>query len=193
VLLGLWLLIQFDPASLLFGAGDLRRLLGLPAAQEFTVDGFRAMEAAIAASGALAVMLVASLLSASGRRRLLPGAILAAGLCAKTLAYALMMRPAAALAWATPGSLAGLVAGIVLWWLAAPLTPSLQRALAALALLGGTAMVNLAPENPYLEYSLQLWNPGQFLNFRGLTHFTASLWPWLILPWLMLFSTRESP
>lgn len=191
LLLGMWLLIQFDPASLVFGAGDLRRLLGLPAAQAFSADGFREVEAAITASGTLAVLLVAGLVSASRQRRLLPAAVLVAGLGAKTLAHALMMQPAAAFSWATPGSLAGLCIGAAIWVPASRLVPPLQRALAALALLGGTTMVNLAPENPYLEYALHVWNPGQFLNFHGLTRFAASLWPYLILPWLMLFSKEE--
>lgn len=191
MLLGLWLLIQFDPASLLFGAGDLRRLLELPPAQAFSADGFRKIEAAIAATGALALLLVCGLLSASRQSRLLPAAVLLGGLGAKTLGHALMMQPAAALIWLTPASLSGLVAGLTLWLLAAPLAPALQRTLAALALLTGTTLVNLAPENPYLEYSLHIWNPGQFLNFHGLTRFAASLWPYLILPWLMLFATEE--
>ena len=59
--------------------------------------------------------------------------------------------------------------------------------MAALALLFATVMVNVAPENPYLLNTLQIWNPGQFLNFNGLTRLIASLWPFLALPWLMIY------
>ena len=57
----------------------------------------------------------------------------------------------------------------------------------ALALLLATVMVNIAPENPYLLNTLQIWNPGQFLNFNGLTRLISSLWPFLALPWLMIY------
>ena len=197
LLLGLWLLLQFDPAILPFGAGDLRQLLDIPSPQPFSAAGFRRTEALIAASGVLAALLVGGLVAPSRQRRpgtdsrLFPLAILALGLTAKTLACALMMRPQAALVWATPGSLTGLAAGIALW-LAASFTPhGMQRALAAVALLAATALVNLAPANPYLEATLHSWNPGQFLNFHGLTHFAATLWPYLVLPWLVLDHRRR--
>lgn len=186
MLLGLWLLTQFDPTTLLFGAGDLRRLLELPAVQPFSAEAFQTVESVIAAAGVLAVLLAAGLLAPFRQRRLFPAGILAAGLLARALAFALMMQPQAALAWATPGSLRGLGVGVALWLMASTLAPTPQRALAALALLAATVMVNLAPENPYLENTLQIWNPGQFLNFHGLTRLVAMLWPWLALPWLFL-------
>jgi VanZ family protein len=192
LLLAFWLLIQCDPASLLFGAGDLRRLLGLPPAQPYSAELFRQIETLIAAAGTFSALLLASLLSASPRRRLFPLIVLAAAVLIRTLAQALMMQPAAAFAWATPGALSGLALGVALWLIAASLRLSLQRSLAGLALLAATVMVNLVPENPYLENTLQIWNSGQFLNFHGLTHFAASLWPFAVLPWLMLFYPEES-
>lgn len=193
MLLGLWLLTQFDPTTLLFGAGDLRRLFELPAAQPFSAEAFSTLENLIAAAATLAILLAAGLLAprprstgfaASHQRRLFPLGLLCIGLAAKTLAFTLMMAPQSAFAWATPGSLRGLAAGSALWLLASALPPAVQRALAALALLAATVLVNLAPENPYLESTLQAWNPGQFLNFHGATHLAAMLWPWVALPWL---------
>ncbi|MDP2135869.1 MAG: hypothetical protein Q8J99_19870, partial [Sulfuritalea sp.] len=67
----------------------------------------------------------------------------------------------------------------------------LQRAVAALALLFATVMVNVAPDNPYLQNMLQIWNPGQYLNFTGLTRLISSLWPYLVLPWLMIYRTER--
>jgi VanZ family protein len=192
LLLAFWLLIQCDPASLLFGAGDLRRLFGLPPAQPYSAELFRDIEAAIVTTGTLSALLLAGLLSAPSRRRLFPLIVLAAALLIRTLTQALMMTPAAALSWATPGAMTGLALGSVIWLAAARLLPSLQRSLAGFALLAATAMVNLVPENPYLENTLHIWNPGQFLNFHGLTHFAATLWPFAVLPWLMLFYPEES-
>ena len=98
----------------------------------------------------------------------------------------LLMNATSGLSWATPGCTAGLAAGGLLW-LAASLLPGLARqALAALSLLLATALVNLAPENPYLAAMLQVWQQGHFLNFNGLTRLTSALWPFLALPWLML-------
>ena len=59
--------------------------------------------------------------------------------------------------------------------------------MAALALLFATVMVNAAPENPYLHHMAQFWQSGQFLNFNGLTRLVCSLWPFLALPWLMIY------
>lgn len=197
LLLSLWLLLQFDPAILPFGTGDLRDLLDMfgsfesVSSQDFSASGFQQMEAMITAGGVLTALLVGGLVAPSHQRRLFPASLLSLGLAAKAWAFALMMRPQAALDWATPGSMAGLAIGVALWLGASFLPASGQRALAALALLLTTALVNLAPTNPYLENALQSWNPGQFLNFHGLTHFVATLWPYLVLPWLMLDHRRH--
>ena len=58
--------------------------------------------------------------------------------------------------------------------------------LAALALIAGTLLVNLAPANPYSAAALAAWRQGHFLNFNGLTRLVASLWPFLALPFLWL-------
>ena len=92
----------------------------------------------------------------------------------------------ASLSWATRGSLAGLAAGMLLWLLAVRLPGPIRQALAALALLLATALVNLTPENPYLGAILTVWQQEHFLNFNGLTRLTSALWPFLALPWLML-------
>jgi VanZ family protein len=211
LLVGLWLLLQFDLTILSYGAGDLRNWLDMPSPEDFSASGFQRTEALIAASGVLAGLLLAGLVAPSRhplrrgerllldrlvaqllhQRRLFPLSLLLLGLAARTLAYALMMEPQAALAWATPGCLSGLAGGALLWLAASFVHPNAQRALAALALLAATALVNLAPTNPYLENVLQGWHPGQFLNFHGLTHFVATLWPYLTLPWLVLDHRRH--
>ncbi len=189
VFLGLWLLTQLDPTTLLFGAGDLRSLLPLPNTQPFSAAGFVRIESLIAASGLLAALLMASLIAPHHQRRLFPLLLLAVGLAAKSLAFALMTHPQTALAWATPGGLMGSLAGGLLWLAALVLPPSWQRLLATVALLTASVMVNLAPVNPYLENLQNTWNPGQFLNFHGLTHFVTLLWPYLALPWFAFHRT----
>jgi VanZ family protein len=188
LLIWLWLLTQFNPDTLLFGNGSLRELLDVPAPLDYSAAGFLKIEAAIVGAHTLAIALIVTLLA----RPWMPGvalAVVGAGLLAKSFAFLMMMRGTAGLAWATPGSLMGLAAGLLLWFLATPLQARWQRALAALSLLLATTLVNIAPENPYLENTYQLWNPGQFLNFHGLTRLASDLWPFLALPWLMLMKT----
>jgi VanZ family protein len=190
MLIWLWLLTQLNPDTLLFGNGNLRNLLDIPAPLAYTAGGFLKIEAAIVGTHTLAIALIVTLLA----RPWLPGValtVVGAGLLAKSFAFLLMMRGTAGLAWATPGSLIGLGTGLLLWFLATPLQARWQKALAALSLLIATTLVNIAPENPYLENMYQVWNPGQFLNFHGLTRLASDLWPFLALPWLILMKTNH--
>ena len=191
LLVAAWLMTQLSPETLLFGSGNLRRMLDLPPVQPFLPERFVSLETAIAAAGLLAAGLIVTLLLRRQARLLTAGLLLTAVLV-KTLAHALLMGPAAALAWITPGNGTGMAIGLGMWWAASFLVFPLQRAVAALALLFATVMVNVAPENPYLLNALHIWNPGQFLNFNGLTRLISSLWPFLALPWLMIYRPERN-
>jgi len=108
-----------------------------------------------------------------------------------TLSAAILVSPLDALAWLTPGAQLGLTVGtaILLVAMALPATPRLM--IAALALMAGTVLVNLAPPNPYSAAALAAWRQGHFLNFNGLTRLIATLWPFLTLPFLMLSARRH--
>jgi hypothetical protein len=56
--------------------------------------------------------------------------------------------------------------------------------------MAGTALVNLAPENPYLAHSLAVWWQGHFFNFNGLTRTVSALWPFAALVFLLAMATR---
>ncbi|MDP2821132.1 MAG: VanZ family protein [Sulfuritalea sp.] len=191
LLIAAWLLTQLSPETLLFGSGNLRRMLDLPPVQPFQPERFVSVETAIAAAGLLAAGLIITLLLRR-HARLLTATLLLTAVLIKILAHALLMGPAAAVAWITPGNSLGLAMGLALWWSASFLVFPLQRAVAALALLFATVMVNVAPENPYLLNALHIWNPGQFLNFNGLTRLICSLWPFLALPWLMIYRPKRN-
>ena len=184
VLLGLWLLAQLNPELLLFGTGDLRALLELPPLP-YSARRFFVIEAGVAAAGTLAAGLIVWSLLRLHHRRLLVALLLPA-LLVKAFASALLVNAAQFAHWITPGSATGLAAGVVALLAATWLPPLAQRMLAALALLFATALVNLAPENPYLAASLAVWQQGHFLNFNGLTKLVSSLWPFAALPFLML-------
>lgn len=190
-LLGIWLLVPLSPETLLFGAGDLRQALGLSGAVPFVAESFVVIEACITALNAIAVGLIVRLLTA----RLLWAYIvvplfLLLGLVVRTLATAILINPGEALAWLTPGAEMGLlIAGLFLAVaIALPATPRLM--FAALALMAGCVLVNLAPPNPYSMAALATWRQGHFLNFNGLTRLVATLWPFLTLPFLLLTTRR---
>jgi len=191
LLIAAWLMTQLSPETLLFGSGNLRQMLDLPPVQPFLPERFVSLETAIAASGLLAAGLIATLLLRRNAR-LLTGGLLLTAVLIKTFTYALLLGPAAAVAWVTPGNSVGMAIGLAMWWVASFLVFPLQRAVAALALLFVIFKVNVAPENPYLINMLHIWNPGQFLNFNGLTRLISSLWPFLVLPWLMTYRPRKN-
>jgi VanZ family protein len=192
LLVALWLLSQLNPLTLLFGNGDLRSLLDLPAPLPYTASRFAGIEAATVCAHTVAIGLLAGRIARGTRHAVALGlGLIAAGLAVKTLALTLLMLGAQGLAWATPGSLAGLVVGVVIFLAVSPAPAFLRQALAALALLFATVLVNLAPDNPYLINTQNFWFAGQFLNFNGLTRLASSLWPFLALPWLFMLRPRH--
>lgn len=191
-LLGLWLLVPLSPEILLFGAGDLRQALGLAGAVPFAAESFAVIEASVTALNAIAVGLVARMLC---RRTLqaygVVAALLLLGLLVRTLAAAVLDAPGQAFAWLTPGAELGLLAAAVILAVTLPLPLPARTVIAALALMAGTVLVNLAPPNPYSTAALATWRQGHFLNFNGLTRLVGMLWPFLTLPFLLLAGRRN--
>ncbi len=189
-LVGLWLFTQLDPETLLFGVGDLRDLFQASPALLYPADVFIRIEAAVAACNLVAAGLFAAALVAPGQpvRTLLAG-MLALALAVRAIAFSVLFNPAAVLAWMTPGALIGIVAGLVVAMAAVALPRPAKLALAGMALMAATALVNLAPANPYLAQALQVWPQGNFLNFNGLTHLVSGLWPFAALAYLLLIAS----
>src|SRR5574343_498498 len=115
---------------------------------------------------------------------------LALCLAIATLAATILVGPSEALAWLTPGAQLGLAVGIGILAPAMALPATARLMLAALAMLAGTVLVNMAPPNPYSAAALATWQQGHFLNFNGLTRLVATLWPFLTLPFLFLTARR---
>lgn len=189
VLIGIWLLIQASPENLLFGNGDLRQLLDLPPAMPFAADRFVRIEAAIAALGSVAIGLLLGTIIRLPRLWHVGCLILTAAVI-RSFATALLVEPDNFGHWITPGNLGGTAVGLLLLWPTLRLHPTLRQALAAVAVLGTTALVNLAPPNPYLEHAARIWHQGHFLNFNGLTHVASICWPFLAMAFLMLARQR---
>ena len=191
-LLGLWLLVQLSPETLLFGTGDLRQLLGLPGAVPFAAESFVLIEAAITAFNAVATgLIVRQLCARLAAAYLVVPVFFLVALAVNAIAAAILVGPAEAFAWLTPGARLGLVVGGVAL-LPAMALPSLARTMiASLALVMGLVLVNLAPHNPYSLAALAAWRQGHFLNFNGLTRLVSTLWPFLTLPFLLLTLRRS--
>lgn len=191
VVLGLWLLTQLSPETLLFGAGDLRHLIGLAPAVPYAAKSFFVIETVIIVCNTVAIGLIArTLLAGRYAPHLVLIAFFALALTIRTLAAAILVMPQNALAWLTPGAELGLLIGGVVLTLTLLLPPAPRLAVAGMALMAGTVLVNLAPPNPYSLAALALWRQGHFLNFNGLTRLTASLWPFLALPYLTVLGRR---
>jgi len=183
MLLGLWLLAQLVPDGLLFGSGDLRQMLGLPTPLHFNPERFILLESTLVATTAVAVGLFARCMM----REASPWPIallLLLGIGAKATATSSFFAPGSALIWLTPGTSRGLLYGVPLLAIALLLPRLLQHAFAGLTMLTATTLTNLLPENPYFVAGQTLLQPGNFLNFHGLTQLTANLWPFLALAYL---------
>ena len=191
-LLGLWLFAQLNPATLLFGGGDLRDLFSGTVGERHAAELFVSVEAATTAANLVAV----ALLTSAGAR---PGApvhrlvalLVVVALLVKTFAFAILMRAEHVLAWLTPGAQLGLAAGIVLALAALQLSRTARLALAAVLLMAATVLVNLAPPNPYFTATLKVWAQGHFLNFNGLTHLVSAAWPFAALGYLVYLAAAE--
>ena len=191
VLIGLWLLIQLSPETLLFGAGDLRQVFDISPTFPYNAPSFFALETGIIVCNTLAIGLIVSMVFAG--RPIKPLAFVrffAAALLIRTLAAAVLVGPPSALSWLTPGAGVGIMVGGGAFAFVLLLPIPLRIAIAGMALMAGTVLVNLAPFNPYSAAALAVWQQGHFLNFNGLTRLTASFWPFLALPYLTLLSRR---
>ena len=191
-LLGLWLFAQLNPATLLFGTGDLRDLFSGAVGERHTAELFVSIEAVTTAANLTAVALLASAGVREGApvRRLVAGLILLA-LAVKTLAFAILMQAEYVFAWLTPGALLGLAAGAVFAFAAMQLPRTARLALAAALLMAATVLVNLSPPNPYFAATLKVWEQGHFLNFNGLTRLVSAVWPFAALVYLVYLASAR--
>jgi VanZ family protein len=186
VLLALWLVSQLSPETLLFGTGDLRELFQSPPGRHYPAELFLRVEAGVAFANALALGLFLSCLSVRTlSARVVFLLLIVAALAERALAFGVLLKD---LLWITPGALAGLLAGCIAALFCISLPRTTRLAVAGLALMGATALVNLAPENPYMTASLALWQRGPFFNFNGVTHVVSASWPFVAMFYLIFLA-----
>lgn len=191
VLTGLWMITQLSPETVLFGSGDLRQLFSIVPPVPYAAHSFFAMETGIIICNMLAVgLLIRTFLLPRANAYLAMLGFFIFALSIRTLGAIILIGPQSAFAWLSPGAGLGLMLGGALL-LGSQLLPRPARiALAGLALMAGTVLVNITPFNPYSVAALTAWRQGHFLNFNGLTRLTASFWPFLSLPYLILLGRR---
>lgn len=183
LLMAAWCLAQLEPSNILFGVGDLRPLLDLPPPLTFSASRYIVLEALIVATQTLALGLIARRVL----REPLPwlvALVIALGLLLKSLAGSLFLVPADVWSWASPGAWRGLLMGVLLLLMVWRLPAWALHAAACVALLVATALVNLAPINPFDMASMHSLKVGHYTNLSGLTRVLASIWPYLALFYL---------
>ena len=186
MLLALWLLTQLNAEIWLFGNGDLRHLIPLNLSVRYSANAYLLLEAGVAAlnfagvaflTGAIARSFTVAAVSVT--------TMILTALMLKTIASMALFIPGTPGLWLTPGSVLGLVAGVMLWLpLARRSSVSSMRA-AAVCFAAGFFVVNLAPQNPYLVAALQIFQHGQFLPFNSMIGLLSSGWPFLVFAYLV--------
>jgi hypothetical protein len=190
-LLGLWLLTLLSPETLLFGVGDLRQTLRWLPTLTYAPETYHVTETAVVICNLLAVgLFTAAMTRGRWLAYLLVPLFFGIAALVRCLAAAILAGPGQFLVWLTPGVREGLYVGAIILVFVLLLPPLGRLVLAALCLLAGAMLVNLAPIDPYSPDALALWRQGHFLNFNGLTRWVSCIWPFLALPYLILASRR---
>jgi len=185
VILVLWLFTQLYPSVWLFGNGDLRFLVRSGHNFDYSPGSYRFIEAAVTALNLAAVALFMSSLARPGRRVATPLLLLVtAALLIKSAGALTLFKAGDASLWLTAGAMLGVPAGVVLSVVLGRLPRRLLPPAAAVCMLSGAVLVNLAPENPYIAASIQMWQRAHFLSFNGTTRLVSSLWPFLAAGYL---------
>ena len=118
--------------------------------------------------------------------------LIATALAAHSIAFGLLVNSQDFFSWVTPGALYGVAGAIALLMVAVALPRSAQLPLVGLALLAATAIVNLAPANPYNTATFSLWQQGQYLNLNGLTRLVSIVWPFAAMLYLVLLAADRA-
>jgi VanZ family protein len=189
LLVVLWIVIQFHPAPLTFGSGDLRDALRLEPFFVYAPHSYLLTEAAIAALATLAVGLLISLLLLPGQQPLLTAlSVLLLALAVRAVAAATVARSAHWLQWFTPGTALGLAAGVIGLALLVRLTRAGRITVAAACIIACVIVVNIAPGNPYQASLPLLLIPQQthLINFSQIMRVLSGLWPLLAIVYLVV-------
>lgn len=191
LIIGLWILAQAAPQSLLFATGDLSRWLGDWVNQGLDIldlTGWPTPEQHVHAETAAtaAAILVASLFLARQTRASAPRTVLVlmlvlGALGAKWVAYSLLLPSSAANSWLTPGALSGLLLGGLMSMALVHSPSRVLRPLFFAALSVQLLIVNFWPRNIYLRPDTYGVPVADWLHLSALLQTLSCLWPVLAL------------
>jgi VanZ family protein len=193
VMLMLWLFTHLYPAVWLFGNGDLRFWLRPVSNLAYTPGSYRWIETGVTALNLAGIGLFVAALARPGKNPAGPLLLLIAlAVLLKSVAAAELYKPGDASLWLTPGAMLGVPLGVALYVMLARVGSLRLAPAAALVLLSGTLLINIAPENPYIARSAIAWQTGHFLSFNGTTRLVSSLWPFIAAAYLSWFGWLRS-
>ena len=186
VLLLLWLFTQLNAELWLFGNGDLRWVFEDARNLHYSPESYRWIETSVTALNLGAICLLTAALARRGQSVAGPLlALVSAALLVKSIAALTLFRPGDAALWLTPGSMLGIPAGILLYAFLARFPATMLALAVAALLLCGVLVLNVAPQNPYLQASIQTWRHGHFLSFNGVTRLVSTIWPFIALAYVI--------
>lgn len=191
LLLALWLVTQFNAEIRLFGNGDVRHLLPALPGVGYSPRAYVLLEAAITAMSFCGVALMLTTISRSVRGAMLSVILLM--LCAlalKTLAAKLLFTSGDSTLWVAPGAMWGLLLGSVLWLVLISAPLSLQIASATTFIALAMALVNAAPQNPYLDAAVRVSRYGHYTSLIDLTNVVSAVWPFAAIAFLTYVGYR---
>ena len=193
VLLVLWLLTQLNADIWLFGNGDLRHLIPPHFGVRYSADAYLLLEGGVAALNFAGVaFLIGAIARSFTAAAISVIALTLMALMLKTIASMALFIPGNPALWLTPGSVLGLVAGMMLWLPLARCSPSRSMLAAAICFAAGFLLVNLAPENPYLVAALHVFQRGHFLGFNAMTGLLSSWWTLLVFAYFAFLMRGDS-
>jgi VanZ family protein len=208
VLLALWPVALLFPASVPLGLGQVFERLERALAKALADTPFLvwmpvrdielqplvpAVELLCVALGVLIPCLLAySVIRVMLKRAIFLLLILSLGMGLTALSAALSYGPEHAWAWLDLSVQLGVGLGFVLALLLIPVPRRASAALLLLALCAHLALLNQAPMGPYFAQTLQRWEQGQFIRFNGLAQWLGWLWPYAVLPYVLLRLSRRA-
>ena len=184
-LLGVWVLIQLQPARPLFGHGEVEVALRALDLHLRTDQGWALpIEAFVTAAGVVAVgLLIREVWPARAPRIAVTVAFIGAALLARSLGAGLQTGLSQAFGWLSAGAQGGLVTGAAALSLLAA-GRRRARMWAAIGAVGAAAMLtNLFPHDAYGAGALLQSQRGTWRNFNGLLQAIAVLWPIAAIAW----------
>lgn len=208
LIISLWPLAQIFPQAFLFGLGQILPAISLWSEEylditinlsallrigmELNAEEYLLSETLITACGATgAVLMCLSILSHRAPKFTLSSTLLIAGMCTKSLAYALLLQPDNAFSWLTPGANGGIIISIMMLYGFSFTPHHVQRRLALVCLMISFILVNLIPSNPYFLVTFESMMQGKMLNFYGAAQFLSLAWPFIAFWYLLKLNGKN--